>query len=167
ISRHIILNFKYSKVFECGDFIVSDILNHFPELYKRIEFDYITCVPTHFIKFAIRGYNHTQYISKKLSAELGIPFRKLVSRTRYVKSQTKVPHSRRSENIKNSFRLCVKENLENKNILLFEDVITSGNTIKEITAELSAAKANVFVLAYADARHPQQLEDNIVHGYKL
>lgn len=155
IIRPIIFGLKYQKKLECSDYILEDILNNFPKEYRNVKFDYVTCVPTHLYRYINRGYNHTEYLSKIISKQLNIPFMNFVKRTKYVKSQTHIQHFKRYINIKDSFLYFNELNIQNKNILVIEDVITTGSTLKEYIKELSKSKANIYVLIYADARHVQ------------
>lgn len=153
IIRPIIIGLKYEKKLECSDYIIKDILDHIPKEYENVKFDYITCVPTHYFRYIFRGYKHTEYLSKKLSNILNIPFKNFIKRSKYVKSQTQIKHIKRYTNVKNSFELNSSFDLKNKNILVLEDVITTGSTLKEYIRELSKTKANIYILVYADARH--------------
>lgn len=151
--KKVILDFKYNRRLDCGDYIVNDILEHFPFEYNYVVFDYITCIPTHFLRFANKGYNHMGYISDKIGKIFNIPVIYPVRRRKYTKNQTKTEYSKRNINILDSFESNCKYDLKNKNILLIEDVITTGSTIKEYTKVLKKTQANIYILSYADARH--------------
>ena len=62
--------------------------------------------------------------------------------------------NKRNQNIKNSFFINNDTNLSNKNILLFDDIVTTGATLREIKSEiLKKYKINkIVVLALAAAR---------------
>ena len=62
--------------------------------------------------------------------------------------------NKRNQNIKNSFFINNETNLSNKNILLFDDIVTTGATLREIKSEiLKKYKVNkIVVLALAAAR---------------
>lgn len=158
--RDIILSFKYHKRFDCGDFIIEEIIKFFPIEYSYIKFDFITCIPSHYLRFAIREYNHMAYITKSISKKLNIPYIQLVKKSKYTKSQTTFDYKKRKTNVKNSFKIICKDNLKDKNILLIEDVVTTGSTIEEFINALSVTKANIYVLSYADARHYTKSEVN-------
>ena len=147
--------FKYNQRLDCADYIVKDIVNNFP--YNKIDFNFITCVPNHYLSYIKKGFHHTEYLALQLEKELKIPFKYFVKRVGFVRSQTHVSSSLRSKNVENSFKLTESTDLSGQNILLIEDVITTGSTIKEMCKVLSNTNANIYVLAYADARHLKEI----------
>ena len=61
---------------------------------------------------------------------------------------------KRDQNIKNSFFVTSDTDLNNKNILLFDDIITTGSTLREIKKEIQKSYniKKVIVLTLAAAR---------------
>ena len=154
ITKDLIHLFKYDQRLDCADYIINDIITNFP--YKRISFDYITCVPNHYFSFVKKGYHHTEYLAHGIEKKLNIPFKYFVKRVGFAYSQTHMSINKRAKNIENTFKLTLNENLKDKNILLVEDVITTGSTINEICKVLSKTSANIYVLSYADARNIEE-----------
>lgn len=62
--------------------------------------------------------------------------------------------NKRNKNIKNSFFINSEIDLSNKNILLFDDIVTTGATLREIKSEiLKKYRVNkITVLTLAAAR---------------
>jgi ComF family protein len=128
--QHIIHALKYGKQFRLGVFLgellAEGIIN------KNWPIDWIVPVPIHHLKKAERGFNQSDYIAKGLSKSLGIPYStKLIKRIRYTESQTGLHISDRAENIANAFKIKNLRKTKDKNILLVDDVITTGATILE------------------------------------
>jgi competence protein ComFC len=95
--------------------------------------DYITPVPLHKLKYRERGYNQSEYLCKGISKILGkeiLP--KLINRKKYTQSQTKLNLQERRLNVAEAFVLNPKlaAKISGKNILLADDVITTGSTIE-------------------------------------
>ncbi|MBR1617776.1 ComF family protein [bacterium] len=108
------------------------LFNYFQK--TDINKDSILCYPSSFlIKSAQRGYEHMFLITKEFSKLTNIPFEKnLIQKVKYTKPQYKAKN--RAENIKNSFKINekLKSNLQNKNIIILDDITTSGATAEEL-----------------------------------
>lgn len=128
--QHIIHSLKYQKKFRLG-ILLGEILS---DGVKRLNWkiDLIIPVPIHHLKKTERGYNQSDFIAKGLSYSLGIPYlTRLLKRTRYTESQTKLHIDDRAKNVANAFKVRNSKKMKNKNILLVDDVITTGATTLE------------------------------------
>lgn len=101
--------------------------------------DFITSVPLHKLKYRERGYNQSEYLCKGVSEILGkelLP--KLISRKKYTQSQTKLNIQERRSNVAEAFVLNPKfvGDISGKDILLVDDVITTGSTIEAVAQVL-------------------------------
>ena len=66
------------------------------------------------------------------------------------KTQSTLVATERVENIKNAFKIIDNNIVENKNVILFDDIITTGVTVNEISKILKKAGAKkVLVLIIA------------------
>lgn len=123
------------------------------------EYDFILPVPLHPSKLRERGYNQSDLISEGLSRVIGIPLKNdIIKRIKNTKSQTRLDINQRKKNVENAFRISKKYYgfLKNQNVILLDDVITTGSTIKEILNVILRANAkNVFVVSLA---HTQESE---------
>jgi ComF family protein len=107
-------------------------------------FDFIIPVPVHKTRLRERGYNQSIKIAEGIARSLGINvLDDLVIRNRYTNSQATLDYEKRPKNVKSAFSLNKKFDLnkiENRNILLCDDVITSGSTIRECALALKNLK---------------------------
>ncbi len=89
-------------------------------------------VPLHPKRLKERGFNQAQIIAQALGKILGL---KVISNLERVKYSPPQSYYRRSKerflNIRSAFR--IKENFLPKNILIVDDLITTGHTLREIT----------------------------------
>lgn len=112
--------------------------------------DVITYVPIHRRRKAIRGYNQSELIAKYLSKILDIPLsREKLIKIKHTKPQNKLNRYDRMKNIEGVFKIVDSTEFENKEILIIDDIITTGSTIKEcakVLLEEGQAK-NVHALA--------------------
>ena len=131
--QHILHALKYSRMKSIGNvfgkIIGEEITRRFPCGY-----DYAVPVPLHKSKLRERTYNQSDYICRGIGESLNIkPLEKCLKRTRYTKTQTKLSINEREENVRNAFVLNPKfsDSIKGKNIILVDDVITTGSTILE------------------------------------
>lgn len=117
------------------------------------QFDMIIAVPIHKKKLRQRGYNQAYQFAKGLSDSLGIfAYEDILERKVYSVSQTKKSRTERYENVKGVFVVSKKSPpLKDRNILLVDDILTTGATICEAGMVLRNAGAKVSVLTIARA----------------
>jgi ComF family protein len=89
----------------------------------------IMTIPMHWSRYTLRGFDHMDYLAKKLSKELGVPYIKPL-KTRFSKRQSKLSRVKRLENRKNHFTIDYSITLPQK-VLLIDDVISTGATAHE------------------------------------
>lgn len=106
-------------------------------------------VPLHKKRLKNRGFNQSLEIAKIISKNLKIPLnKKSVIRKKATQPQAQMPADLRFHNVKNAFTTMA--NFENKNILLVDDVMTTGQTVNEASIALKKAGAsNIVVCALA------------------
>ncbi len=92
--------------------------------------DFVIAIPLHPLRMLSRGYNQADYIAKGVAESLGIPhIRRGVERTRSNTSQVRLPHHSRFMNVENLFAVTDRSIFENRDILLVDDVYTTGSTM--------------------------------------
>lgn len=151
ILQKLIHELKYNQNYHIGKFLGELAANYSKEIIQKWNIDYIVPVPLHKIKKAERGYNQSQEISKGYSEVLNINIlRKSIIRKRFTPSQTKLNLEERKLNIADAFAVKNKKRIINKNILLIDDVITTGATISECGKELlNNGAAKIFCTSIA------------------
>ena len=102
--------------------------------------DYIAYVPSSKKKMKLRGYNHSKLLAEEISKYSNIPLFDNLRKIKNTKSQHFLSLEKRSVNLQNSF--LVDCDLSGKNILLLDDIHTSGATIDECYKELKKANCN-------------------------
>ena len=93
----------------------------------------ITTVPLHFLSRFKRGYNHSELLARGIAKQEGNIFRNLLKKSRLTKHQAKLSRSDRLRNVRNSFSFHKKylADIKGKDIILVDDVISTGSTINE------------------------------------
>ncbi|MFV0439887.1 MAG: ComF family protein [Lachnospirales bacterium] len=113
-------------------YLYEDYIKENMEFFKK--FDYITSVPLHPKKLFKRGFNQSEVLAKEFSKMTQIPFCSFLIRSSHTKPQNKLSFKGRQDNVKSAFRynnLYTNFNIKDKNILIVDDIFTSGSTIKE------------------------------------
>ena len=93
-------------------------------------FDLITYVPMNYNKQLKRGYNQSELLAKELGKRLNIEVVKTLNKPLQFKVQSTLSEKERIDNVKNAFEFIGGDNIKNKNIILVDDIITTGSTIR-------------------------------------
>ena len=117
--------------------------------------DVIIPIPLHLRRLRWRGFNQSLLLAKHLSANLlpqfEIPLKECLIRNRYTPPQMKIKnyHSRQ-QNLTGAFSMAGQGIVENKIVLLVDDVATTGSTIFECARVLKKAGVKeVFAIVIA------------------
>ncbi len=117
------------------------------------DIDVIIPIPLHPRRYRKRGYNQSDYIAQGLSDVLHIPIDTThVTRIRNNPQQALTIGKERERNVENIFEVNHPEEMYRKHILIVDDVITTGSTIRSCMDAMSAfrgARFSVFALAKA------------------
>jgi len=116
------------------------------------EYDILIPIPLHSSKLSSRGYNQAEELSRGLAMEWKLPVVPYLKRTRATQTQTKLSLEDRILNTEHIFSVSEvdKKALDNKRVLLIDDVITTGSTVgNAIKVLLDARPQSIGVLALA------------------
>lgn len=115
----------------------------------KTQYDGIITVPSHFLRHFYRFYHPAEVLSKITAAKLNIPILNNLRRRRYTTFQFHLLKKQRYENVKGAFK-CKPFSSEIKNILLIDDIYTTGATINECVSVLKKAGAErIDILVFA------------------
>lgn len=99
--------------------------------------DVLAPVPMHWFKQVRRGYNQTIEIAKGVSRATGIPVSAKGLRAAHGhKSQTRMGAKERSVNVQGLFEAGRPEELLGRHVMLIDDVMTTGSTLRECVLTL-------------------------------
>ena len=119
------------------------IANKLKTLIDLKSFDYVTYVPTSFKKLRKRGFNQAELLAKYIAKLIGLPCEGLLEVNKKLGVQHTLNLSARKTNVKDAFK--AKRSVNNKRIILIDDIVTTGSTLKSCGQALKKAGAqNVY-----------------------
>lgn len=144
-ARSIILQMKFHY-----NIRLNYTLKHLINLPNFItKYDGIEIVPSHFLRHFIRFYHPADVIGRYVAYKLNIKVLHHLKRIRHTAFQSHISKEERYNNVKDAF-FCKKYDESIKNILLIDDVFTTGATINQCVKALHNAGAKrIDVLVFA------------------
>ena len=151
IVRNLIIDYKFKDKSYLCELFANCILSD-GEVCKIIrKYDIILPVPLHKKRFKERGYNQSKLISDILAQKLGVQtFDDVLVKIKNTLPQGKnLLHDRRKA-IKGAFCVENPDKIRGKNVLIFDDIYTTGNTAnecKKIIEESGAKSVEILTIA--------------------
>jgi competence protein ComFC len=132
---------KYERVTSLGDWMSREIAS-FAERAGLGKFDVVAPVPIHWSRLCFRGFNQSELLAEAFS----LSSMKML-RFRRTRPQVGLSLEQRLENLRGAFR--ASDEAAGKAVLIVDDVITSGGTVRECAKALREAGAiNVSAIAF-------------------
>ena len=114
--------------------------------------NYLVPLPLFPSKEKRRGYNQATILCEGIAEVMDVEIlRDVITRTQFTETQTRKGRIERWQNMEGKFDLVKPEKIQGKNILLVDDVITTGATLEACGQELLQAspKLSIATLCYA------------------
>jgi len=129
--QELIHSLKYKKQQQVGILLGNWLGEDLLECDRFTNIDCIVPVPLHPKKLKSRGYNQVTTFGQSLAKKLSIPFNEnTLLKISSTKTQTKKIRFDRWRNVQEMFSVQDSKALENKHILLIDDIITTGATLE-------------------------------------
>jgi len=161
--RSLILQMKTEKSGRIADTLSSLLFQERKEAVSAEKPDIVIPVPSHWKRHYLfrSGVNPAEKIAENMAAFLHIPLKKrVIRRIRSTELQHTLSPKNRQQNVKDAFivrpKSVITKEIAGKNVLLADDIFTTGATCNEITKVLKQAGANsvtVCVIARAEGRN--------------
>ena len=136
--QHLIHELKYKGNADAGVFLGQELGKSIREAPLFQDLNYLIPVPLHPKREKERGYNQSMMIAKGISEVTGIPVGdKYLVRSVNTATQTHKSKEERWKNVKDIFEVKHPEQLEDKYVLLIDDVLTTGATLEACALKLS------------------------------
>lgn len=134
LVQALIHQLKYKSNLELGEWLGAWMGRSLLESGRFSNIDYLVPLPLYADKEFKRGFNQAEVICKGISKSMHVPvLTRYVIRKRHTETQTKKHRTERWENVEGSFAVTDEAVLRGKNILLVDDVITTGATLEACT----------------------------------
>jgi ComF family protein len=152
--QKLIHNLKYKGLKELGEVAGKYYGSDLAESPGFSSIDVIIPVPLHPKKERKRGYNQSEWIAKGLGTAINKPVETgNLKRLVYKETQTRKSKFERWKNVEGIFGIDNPAKLENKHVLLVDDVLTTGATIEaccSVLQKVPGIKISIATLAFAD-----------------
>lgn len=147
-----ILRFKFKGYKNYSKFFAEVMAKGITKKFGNIKFDCITYVPLRPERKRSRGYNQSECIASDISSIINIPCEELISKIKSNHIQHELDFSSRIENVKGVYAVKNEQAVKGKTILLCDDIITTGSTLRECVKTLFESGAKeVYCCAVATA----------------
>ena len=139
IVKRAILSLKYKYATEITSELVNLMALESKKLYIPQNFILVP-IPIYWHRQNVRGFNQSEVVGRLLASKLGLSFNnQTISRALPTTPQAMLSVAERKLNLKHVFR--VESDVIKSNILLFDDVFTTGSTLHEAAKTLKKSGA--------------------------
>lgn len=151
IIRNLILQYKFDN----KPYIYRTFKNFFKnnkKLYVLFEkYDIIVPVPISISRYLSRGYNQSSLLAKAFAEIFDLEFeRRILIKIKNNPRQSTLSQEERFLNTQGVYKINKNDKILNKNVLLLDDVFTTGSTCNEcakVLKEVGASTVGVFTIA--------------------
>ena len=155
--KSLVHQFKYHRQWVLGEMLADRLAELTDAAGLLAGGDVLVPVPLHYVRQLSRGYNQAEVLARRLARRCGKPVAQVVRRVRNTETQTHLhSRARRIANLRDAFALTDPDRIRGKNLIIVDDVLTTGATVQSIARTLipaGPASINAIVLAIADPKH--------------
>ena len=150
--RNLIIDYKFNDKAYLYELFVKIIIKNKKICRKIKKYDIIIPVPIHSKRKNERGYNQSELVANKIARNLnGIELiNDSLIKEKHTIAQSSLTKEQRKQNVKKVYKLINKQKIENKKIILFDDIYTTGATANECAKVLKdngAEEVMIFTIA--------------------
>lgn len=138
-AKNTFYSFKFGSDFSSADYFAQNMASVFTENFGNIKIDLICFVPLSSGELEERAFDKCKMLAKKISSLLGIPLENILYKAENVPTQHNLTFDNRFHNVRDAYK--VTKRVKNKNILLIDDIKTTGATLDACARELKFAGA--------------------------
>jgi ComF family protein len=151
IARSMVSRLKYGDRPELALLMARMMMRSGAELLEKA--DVIVPIPLHRARLWSRRFNQSACLAEAIAEKSYVPHNPfLLSRVKHTRPQVGLTRAQRRENLQGAFKVmpAMRPDLEGKNVLLVDDVLTTGSTANAASrALLKGGAASVDCLAFA------------------
>lgn len=130
VTQKVLHQLKYGNQPQIGELIGKWYGYDLLEAGFENSFDLVVPVPIHKKRLKQRGYNQSEHFGIGIAEVLNITINTAdLVKTKHVSSQTRKVKLDRIKNVENVFEVINPNTFEDKNLLLVDDLLTTGSTL--------------------------------------
>ncbi|MFT3937058.1 MAG: phosphoribosyltransferase family protein [Chitinophagaceae bacterium] len=152
LVQHLLHQLKYKGNQEIGYFVGRIMGNAFTQSERFRHIDVLVPLPLFAARQKKRGYNQATVLCNGIAEVMHVPVANdAIKRLSATETQTRKSRIERWKNMEGKFELNDISSIENKHVLLLDDVVTTGATLEACGHELlkaSGVKLSIATLAY-------------------
>ena len=131
LLQHLMIQLKYRNNKDVGFFLGKQLGYQLQESERFNDVDVLVPLPLNPKKEKKRGYNQAMIICEGIASVWQKPVLKnALIRTQFTETQTQQDRIHRWQNMQHVFAVADKNSLQDKHVLLVDDVITTGATLE-------------------------------------
>ncbi|MDE6275014.1 MAG: ComF family protein [Clostridia bacterium] len=155
VAKEIVRGIKFGGKKYFAKYMANYLVEKYQSAFDGVNIDLVVPVPLSKKKKVDRGFNQSWEIAKRFASAVDLTACDgVVVKIKDTQEQAKLGGKEREENILKAFEVKRPEAVENKSILIIDDVMTTGSTSSEIARVLKKAKAKeVYVFTFASTRY--------------
>lgn len=120
----------------------------------NLDVNIIIPIPMHVERLEQRGYNQAYLLAKEISKMSGIPLKDELIKIKNTSVQAKLDRIQRIYNMRGAFSLKGEEKIDGVNVLLVDDILTTGATVDAASSILKKeGVSRVYVLTLATGKN--------------
>ena len=132
IIKNKLIDYKFNQKTYIYKGLIEFIIKNkkFCEILKS--YDIIIPVPIHYFRKVKRGYNQSELLANGIAKKLDLNYKNnVLKKVKNNKPQSTKNKKDRIENVVNAYNIKHKDVLVGKNIILLDDIFTTGSTVNE------------------------------------
>lgn len=150
VLKEALHEFKYSGVFAVGEILGEVLCRRLVKWLNHGDNLVVVPIPLHINKFKKRGFNQSELLARAISRRFNLEGGLALSRIRETQTQVGLSRGDRQKNLDGAIICSDPELIIGRNILLIDDVVTTGSTINECAKVLKSAGAKkIYAVAVA------------------
>ncbi len=139
--KELIHSFKYKGKTALAGIFSKLMIDYMKENSEIAAVDLITVVPLHKKRLREREFNQSLLLAGPISKKFAILLINTLEKTRLTRYQNELLKNERLKNLRGAFNVSPRADIKDKDILLIDDIMTTGSTLGECAKTLLSGGA--------------------------